>query len=49
VYIYEVTKSLGFSFGKKEKENQKLQLRAQTETKSFLDSTLRLAQTLAVI
>ncbi|WP_300028051.1 hypothetical protein, partial [uncultured Maribacter sp.] len=29
---------------KKKKQNQKLQLRAQTETKSFLASALRLAQ-----
>jgi hypothetical protein len=47
VYIYKVAKSLGFSFGqKKKKQNQKLQLRAQTETKSFLASALRLAETL---
>ena len=50
MYIYKVAKSYGFSSGqKKKKQNQKLQLRAQTETKSFLVSALRLAEPLANI
>jgi hypothetical protein len=43
-------KSLGFCSGnKKIKQNKKLWLRAQTETKSCLTSALRLAQALCAM
>jgi hypothetical protein len=49
-YFYEVAKSLGFCFGQEKiNQNKKLLLRAQTETKSFLSSALRIAQPLAKI
>ncbi|SKB88554.1 hypothetical protein SAMN05660866_03752 [Maribacter arcticus] len=46
----KAAKSLGFCSGnKKIKQNKKLWLRAQTKTKSFLTSALRLAQALCAI